>query len=68
MDRIAYAKIRNGYYVTADGDHQTGTVQGDYSTGFWAYTVTGRRLYRTFDTVQDAAEVLALEHTMAATV
>ena len=64
MNRIAYAKIRNGYYYAANGDYKTGTILGDYRTGFWAYRTDGTRVLAEFDTPRAAAEVLAFDHAM----
>lgn len=67
MSQIAYAKVTPGHYVAIVGDElagrikMTGHIRGDYSTGFWAYTLNGVRLLREFDTPDDAAETLALE-------
>lgn len=64
MNRIAYAKIRNGYYYAASGDYKTGTILGDYRVGFWAYRTDGTRVLREFNSPRQAAEVLAFDHAM----
>ena len=58
---IATALIRQGEYVAADGDHMTGRITGDHWFGFWAHTLDGERLPHAFETLEEAAEVLALE-------
>jgi hypothetical protein len=58
---IATAEIRTGEYVAADGAHMLGRIQGDHWFGFWAYTLDGERLPCAFPTIEEAAEVLALE-------
>lgn len=64
MQDIATAEIRAGEYVAADGAHMLGRIQGDHWFGFWAYTLDGERLPHAFATIEEAAEVLALEFAM----
>ena len=63
MDGIAYAMVRRGEYAGARGCHFIGRVLGDYSTGFWAIKLDGRRMMspEPYLTPEQAFEVLALE-------
>lgn len=63
MNELTYIKVRRGEWAGLMGEHYIGRVVGDYSTGFEAVPLDGRRFIGShpFPSIEDAFEALALE-------